>query len=440
MIVVGVIDVARLRVPGHRNQRNARAVAEEVERLDVARVVVAAALIGGDEDRGRRPQLFVRPYLADQVLDEHLVERRGRVGRMAGELLERAHEGDRRQRSAFNVGEERLVVLQLRLLGGIPHDADVAGERVADSAVGVKEQRNAVDRGEARVAAAVAAVVLPGHPMPCHHVRDRGIALRRQREVRGIDQVRRIAARLVPVHRVVVDEVVMAARAVGARHALLQQLRPHRAHAGRARVRAVHVGAAAVSVLGVVVVGAFDGIRVLDLVGEGHGGAAVEGHRIGEEGGIAGDDRLEVRARAAHRGLVVVVTAGVSVGERLEDRLIAGVRGPRGIGEGIHVVEAHGNRAFPGVEAAGRRRLAVGSRADRLFDPHELVVAAAIDVLPHLEEAVNGVTGVGGIGHVSADLERTVRQVGGEARVRHAARLAYRVRGVRLRQGRIFTG
>ena len=137
---------------------------------------------------------------------------------------------------------------------------------------------------------------------------------------------------------------------------------------------------------------------------------------------------------------MVVVTAGVSVGERLEDRLIAGVRGPRRIGEGIHVVEAHGNRAFPGVEAAGRQRLAVGPRADRLFDPHELVVAAAIDVLPHLEEAVNGVTGVGGIGNVPADLERTVRQVGGEARVRHAARLACRVRSVRLRQSRVLTG
>src|SRR5205823_704680 len=109
-----------------------------------------------------------------------------------------------------------------------------------------------------------------------------------------------------------------------------------------------------------------------------------------------------------------VVTAGVSVGERLEHRLIAGARGPRGIGEGIHVVEAHGNRAFPGVEAAGGRWIAVGSRADRFLDPHELVVPAAIDVLPHLEEAVNRVTGVGGIGYVSADLERAARQVAGK--------------------------
>ena len=56
MVVVGVVDIAFLRERRHGDERNARAVAEEVEQLDVAGVVEAAAFIGGDEDRRRRPR------------------------------------------------------------------------------------------------------------------------------------------------------------------------------------------------------------------------------------------------------------------------------------------------------------------------------------------------------------------------------------------------
>src|SRR5580698_1995480 len=51
--VIGIVvsDVAVTRVRRHGEEDDAGAVAEEVERLDVAGVVVAAAFVFGDEDR-----------------------------------------------------------------------------------------------------------------------------------------------------------------------------------------------------------------------------------------------------------------------------------------------------------------------------------------------------------------------------------------------------
>ena len=57
MVVVGVIDIALFGVGRNRNERNACAVAEEVDRLDVAGIIVAATFVGGDEDCRRRPEL-----------------------------------------------------------------------------------------------------------------------------------------------------------------------------------------------------------------------------------------------------------------------------------------------------------------------------------------------------------------------------------------------
>ena len=59
MVAVLVRDVAAGGVRRHDDQRDARAVAEEVERLHVARVVVAAAFVEGDEDGGVLPQVGI---------------------------------------------------------------------------------------------------------------------------------------------------------------------------------------------------------------------------------------------------------------------------------------------------------------------------------------------------------------------------------------------
>src|SRR5215469_9277032 len=56
VVCVGVRDVAGLGVLRYHDQRDAGTVAEEVERLHITRVVVAAAFINGDEDSGAVPQ------------------------------------------------------------------------------------------------------------------------------------------------------------------------------------------------------------------------------------------------------------------------------------------------------------------------------------------------------------------------------------------------
>src|SRR5262249_44224115 len=59
VVGIGVADVAAARKGRNRNQGNAWAVAEEVQRLDVAGVVVAAALVHGDEQNGGGEELLV---------------------------------------------------------------------------------------------------------------------------------------------------------------------------------------------------------------------------------------------------------------------------------------------------------------------------------------------------------------------------------------------
>jgi len=51
--------VAAAAVRGNHDERNTGSLTEEIERLDVARVIVAAAFIHGDEDRGALPEFLV---------------------------------------------------------------------------------------------------------------------------------------------------------------------------------------------------------------------------------------------------------------------------------------------------------------------------------------------------------------------------------------------
>ncbi len=66
MIVIGVYDLTPLGIGRDGEQRDPRAVAEEVHRLNVARVPVAAPFIEGDEDGGALPD---RRILADLQFD-----------------------------------------------------------------------------------------------------------------------------------------------------------------------------------------------------------------------------------------------------------------------------------------------------------------------------------------------------------------------------------
>jgi hypothetical protein len=94
--VPGITQRQVLRIR-HDDQRNARAVAEEVDRLHIAGVVVAAALILGDENDGvlgvRRRGLD----LVDDLLHEALEQVQLRGGRMAVHVAAGLDEGNRGQ-------------------------------------------------------------------------------------------------------------------------------------------------------------------------------------------------------------------------------------------------------------------------------------------------------------------------------------------------------
>ncbi len=74
MLAVYVADMAAGREGRYGDHRNAWARPEEINRLDKARVVEAATLVHGDEDRGLGPLLPVALRELDDVLGESLEE------------------------------------------------------------------------------------------------------------------------------------------------------------------------------------------------------------------------------------------------------------------------------------------------------------------------------------------------------------------------------
>src|SRR6185437_13181529 len=72
MVIIGVLDMAAAGKGRHGNHGDARAIAEEIQDLDLAAVIIAAALIGGDEQRRARPELRMRLELGDEVAQEAL--------------------------------------------------------------------------------------------------------------------------------------------------------------------------------------------------------------------------------------------------------------------------------------------------------------------------------------------------------------------------------
>ncbi len=74
MVGVRVVDVAALGEGRDDDKRNARPVAEKVERLDVAGVVVAAAFVQRDDERGFRHQFGLPLQVIHDVRDHALEE------------------------------------------------------------------------------------------------------------------------------------------------------------------------------------------------------------------------------------------------------------------------------------------------------------------------------------------------------------------------------
>src|SRR6266702_2010525 len=392
VVGVGVVDRALLGVGGGDQHGDPGAVAEEAGRLDVAGVVVAAALVGGHEDRRGGIQLRMRHELVEDVGGEPLEQRPGRGRRMPVEDEARLDVGDRRQGVLRHVVLEIGQVLQVAPLRR-GHDRSGVLERVADGAVG-----GARVAGDGLVV--VLAEVAPGDPLARQLIPDGREGLRRDCERAGGVQ----GAVGVVARRVVVEQVVGAWRAVGF-GVVGAQVVQDRADSGLARVRAVGEAPARVAVLGEVVVGARLGVGVLDLVARRDHRAAIGGLLVGRVSG-AGHDR--VGPGAAHHRLVVVVGHGEAVGELLGQRRVAG----------LDVVVAHLEAAL--VDRGVRDGAVVV--AGGVGRPDEQVVLALIDLLPHLIEAVDRVAGVGGVRDVLGDLVRLVGQVGREARVRYVLR------------------
>jgi len=116
---------------------------------------------------------------------------------------------------------------------------------------------------------------------------------------------------------------------------------------------------------------------------------------IAEPDCVAGAHHDVIGAGAAQDGLVVVVAHRVAVGERFQIGRVAG----------LDVEKRHRSRSF--ADPAGRLRCAVGAGGNGALDPREKIGAAAgrigwgrsrrgaVELLPHLEQAVDRARGVG---------------------------------------------
>src|SRR5579872_1965528 len=97
MVVVGVDHASAARERRDHEQRYARAVAEEVERLDEARIVEAAALVPGHDDRGFGKQFRLGLDLIDDVVEQRLKQVQLGGLRVTVDKTARFDEGNRRQ-------------------------------------------------------------------------------------------------------------------------------------------------------------------------------------------------------------------------------------------------------------------------------------------------------------------------------------------------------
>src|SRR5439155_14589720 len=99
---------------------------------------------------------------------------------------------------------------------------------------------------------------------------------------------------------------------------------------------------------------------------------------------------------------------------------------------GGHVVEAHRDGTLVG--AGGRVGAVLRAFARGFVNPDEKIAPAAVDLLPHLEEAMHRISDIGGIADVSGYLEWAIRQQLGKAFVGDIARLPESPGRPRLRQ------
>src|SRR5260370_6306622 len=145
VVGVAMADVASAGEGRNDNQRNARPVAKEVQGLNVAGVIVAAAFVEGDDQRGFSEKIGPGSQVVEGLLDHAFEEVEFGGRRMTINQAVRLDEGHGGRRFWLDGGQENRPLLvgrgpRVRVL----HDWDGVQLAVADVAVGLSNQHERI--------------------------------------------------------------------------------------------------------------------------------------------------------------------------------------------------------------------------------------------------------------------------------------------------------
>src|SRR6266481_2185931 len=152
VIGVGVADVTATGERRDDDERNARPVAEEVERLNIAGVIVTAAFVEGNDECSVGEEFGPGHKVVNGLLDHSFQEVELRGSRVAVEQAVGLDEGYRRQCFGVDGGEEIGRILDVSgALRRVTHDGVGVGLEVADVAVGLANQDGRIGSSSTRL-------------------------------------------------------------------------------------------------------------------------------------------------------------------------------------------------------------------------------------------------------------------------------------------------
>src|SRR5580698_1146990 len=390
MVSIAVVDHSTGGVRRNDEQWNTRAIPEEIDGLNVARVVVAAAFIEGNEDRSARPQ-GRSLHLIDDPRHKSFEQVELRRSRVAIQESIRLHDRNRRQIAESDVLIQAGGVLNVGFaLSRIGHDVSRVLKRVTDIAIAVV----GVGSGRVgRVEIPAFAEVGVGETGGSEHITNMGLRGRRNVELSVL------AVQLAVTDEsgvVVIQQVVRASSAARVdRRSQAGQVILDCYDTGLGRVGAITVAAARVTILIVPVVSTRLRVWFFDLIRRWGFDVAVAVAVI-ESVSIAKHN--VIGSGATHHRLMHVVAQSEVVGEILHIGSIAT----------LNVIDAESGRALTGGEIVERLglRLSIGTRSDGELGPCKEIAQAsagvacrsgrcrAVSLLPHLIETVNRASSV----------------------------------------------
>src|SRR6266478_5747141 len=170
VVCICMVNVPALGERRHNDQRDARPIAEEVQRLDIAGVIVTTAFIEGDDESGVGEEFGSGHEVIDGLLDHAFQEAELRGRRVTVEQAVRLDEGNGRQGRGVDSFEEIRRILDVSCtLRSVAHDGVGEGLEVADVAVGCANQYGWIWAGrivlESNSGVIGSAVVGPGNAL-----------------------------------------------------------------------------------------------------------------------------------------------------------------------------------------------------------------------------------------------------------------------------------